>query len=456
MSISFFGYGNRSSTIKLMCSVVVAYLTFLFATASFADDWTGWMGNNRDGVYRETGIIDEVPSDGLKVKWRNPIHGGYAGPAVADGIVYVFDYESQSGKAFNNPGKRANLKGKERLIAFDVQSGEKRWQHAYDCDYSISYPAGPRCTPTVDGDHVYILGSEGDLKCLTTSDGEVVWERNLKTDFMVEAPIWGFAAHPLVDGDLLYTMVGGPGQGIVAFDKKTGDVRWKSLDAKTGYCPPSIIDAGGTRQLIVFHPEAIASLNPSDGNEYWSIPIAPSYEMSVARPMIDGNLMYVSAIHKEAVLIELAKDRPAAKELWRGEPKNSVHSANSTVMFVDGVIYGTDCNEGTLIAVSSKDGSRLWETFEATQPTETRFFKHGTAFITRIGETDRYLVMSETGDLQMAKLTEKGYEDLGRFHVLEPTGECFGRDVVWSHPAYANRTAYIRNDKEIVAVDLAE
>ncbi len=156
------------------------------------------------------------------------------------------------------------------------------------------------------------------------------------------------------------------------------------------------------------------------------------------------------------MLIELAADRPAAKELWRGEPKGAVHSGNSTPLFVDGVIYGTDCNEGSLIAVDSQDGSRLWTTFDATKPGEKRFIKHGTAFITRIGQTDRYLLMSETGDLLMAKLTRSGYQELGRFHAVEPTNEAFGRPVVWSHPAYANRTAYIRNDKEIVAVDLAK
>jgi outer membrane protein assembly factor BamB len=440
----------------LISQILVCTSALLFASTSSADNWSGWMGDSRDGVYRETGIIDEVPASGLKIKWRVPVREGYAGPAAADGRVFLFDYDKESGDAFNNPGERANLKGKERLTAFDAATGKQLWQYAYDCPYSISYPSGPRCTPTVDGEHVYCLGSEGDLTCLTTSDGAVIWTRSLKRDLGAEVPIWGFAAHPLVDGDLLYTMVGGPGQGLVAFDKKTGDVRWKTLDAKAGYCPPSIIHAGGTRQLIVFHPEAIVSLDPHDGSQYWSIPVSPSYEMSIARPMVDGNFMFASAIHKEAVLIELASDQPAAKEVWRGEPKNAVHSGNATPLFVDGVIYGTDCNDGTLIAVDSKDGSRLWESFAATQPGEQRFVKHGTAFVTRLGTSDRYLLMSETGDLQMARLTAKGYEDLGRFHVLEPTGECFGRNVVWSHPAYANRTAYIRNDKELVAVDLAK
>ena len=289
-----------------------------------------------------------------RFRWRKPIEKGYAGPAVAAGRVFVFDYHQQSGEAFNNPGQRAELKGQERLTAFDSATGQQLWQHEYDCPYSVSYPNGPRCTPTVDGQHVYILGSEGDLNCLRADDGSVVWTRSLKRDLAAEVPIWGFAAHPLVDGELLYTMVGGPGQGIVAFDKKTGEIRWKALDAKAGYCPPSIIEAGGTRQLIVFHPEAIESLNPVDGSKYWSIAIKPSYEMSIARPVVEGNLMFASSIHQEAVLIELDSEKPVATERWRGEPKGAVHSGNSTPVFVDGVIYGTDCNEGSLIAVSAK------------------------------------------------------------------------------------------------------
>lgn len=447
----------RPRTTVLSAASVFAFATLcLSSPLSHADDWPGWMGSDRDGVYRETGIIDEIPESGLKVKWRKPISGGYAGPAVADGRVFLFDYQLTSGEAVNDPGKRPDLTGKERLVVFGASSGRQLWEYSYDCPYSISYPAGPRCTPTVDRDRVYILGSQGDLKCLSVSNGALIWQRSLTREFGAEVPIWGFAAHPLIDGDLLYTMVGGDGQGVVAFDKLTGEVRWKALDAKAGYCPPSIVEAGGTRQLIIFHPEAIVSLNPADGKQYWDVPIQPSYEMSIARPMIDGNLMYASAIHTEAVLLELATDRPAVKELWRGEPKNAVHSGNSTPLFVDGVIYGTDCNEGSLIAVSSRNGSRLWKTFEATKPGERRFIKHGTAFVTRIGVTNRYLLMSETGDLQMARMSLSGYEDLGRFHVLEPTGECFGRSVVWSHPAYAGRTAYVRNDEEIVAVDLAK
>ena len=447
---------NRHGQCGITFSLIASLLVCLTVQSVRAEDWSGWMGNERDGVYNETGVIDEIPNSGLSVKWRVPIEGGYAGPAVVGNRVFVFDYMKKSGKAFNNPGERASLQGQERLTVLDAETGKRIWQKAYECPYSISYPAGPRCTPTVASERVYTLGSEGDLKCFSVADGEEIWSRSLKNDFRAEVPIWGFAAHPLVDGDLVYTMVGGSGQGVVAFDSKSGDVRWKALDAKAGYCPPTIIESSGTRQLIVYHPEGIASLNPQDGSVYWIESISPMYEMSITRPMIDGNKMYMSGIRTESLMLQLDPSKPAAEELWRGEPKQSVYCANSTPLFVNGIIYGTDCNEGSLIAVDANDGSRLWTTFKATRPEEKRFIKHGTAFITRIGNSNRYFLMSEIGDLVMATLTREGYQEKGRFHLLEPTGEAFGRAVVWSHPAYANQTIYARNDKEIVAASIAK
>lgn len=419
-----------------------------------ADQWTGWMGDQRDGVYRPDGKVALGPES--EILWKLPIGGGYAGPAVADGKVFVFDYQLESGEVQNDPGQRVNLGGRERLIAIDAATGQEIWQHSYDCPYSISYPAGPRCTPTVDGDRVYTLGSEGDLRCIKVSDGSLIWKTNFKTDFAAEVPIWGFASHPLVVGDLIYTMVGGDGQGVVAFDKMSGKVRWKSLDARAGYCPPSIIQIGGVKQLMIYHPEGVVSLNPVDGSEYWSLPITPDFDMSINHPVVEGTRMYVSGIRSVALMIELDSAKPSAKEQWYGEPKQAVHCANSTPMFVDGVVYGTDCIEGSLMAVDAADGSRLWKTFEATQPEEERLARHGTAFLTRIGETDQYLLFSEIGDLILAELTRDGYKELGRKHILEPTGEAFGRDVVWSHPAYVDGIAYARNDDEIVAVSLGE
>ncbi len=427
------------------------------------DDWPRWMGPTADGVYRESGIVDAIPAAGLQVKWRVPIAGGYAGPAVVGDRVFVFDYAKSAGESFNDPGKRADLSGSERVLCINATSGKTVWKYEYDCPYSISYPAGPRCTPTVDlnasgeASKVYVLGSEGDLTCLDAITGSPIWKRNFKTEMNAPVPIWGFSAHPLVDGEFVYCMVGGEGQTVVALDKLSGEVRWQALSASAaGYCPPSMIESAGVKQLMVWHADGIESLNPLTGSPYWEMPIKPDFDMAIARPQRSGDRVYASAIRNHSVMFSLDSDKPSVTELWRGEPKNSVYSANSTPIFKGDVIFGTYCNEGSLMAIDAASGERLWKTFAPTQPGEERRVNHGTAFLTRIDGTDRYLLMSETGDLIMAELTRDGYQDLGRFHVLEPTAEAFGRDVVWSHPAYANQTAYIRNDRELVAVSLAK
>lgn len=423
------------------------------ATLSSYADWPQWMGENRDGKLSGNGWIESIPASGLKTVWRMPIQGGYAGPAVADGRVFVTDYVRTSGKAVNDPGSRATLGGQERVLCFDAASGKQIWEHAYDCPYSISYPAGPRCTPTVDGDRVYALGAEGDLFCLATADGSVIWQRSFKKDFDSQVPIWGHAAHPLVDGDQLICLVGGESQSVVSMDKMTGKELWKrpSVGNDIGYCPPRIIDAGATRQLITFTPVAIESLDPKTGKLYWEVPIKPLYGMSITMPQNEGNLMYASAIGSESVMLELATDKPAVKELWRGEQKTSIYCANSTPLIIDGVIYGSDCQIGHMAAIDAKSGDRLWASFEPTTGGERRA-KHGTAFITRKG--DQFFLFSETGDFIIASIDAKEYDEIGRFHVIEPTGECFGRSVVWSHPAYSGKHLFARNDKEIVCVSL--
>jgi len=204
----------------------------------------------------------------------------------------------------------------------------------------------------------------------------------------------------------------------------------------------------------VFHADGLASLDPATGSLYWEEPLKPSYEMTICRPQRDGDLLYASGIGEKSLMLRLASDRPAVEEVWAEESRDrAVYCANSTPILFDGVIYGADCGSGKLIAVDEKSGERLWSTFQATNPINDRRVNHGTAFLTRIG--DRILAFSETGDLLIFACSREGYQEFGRFHVLEPTGECFGRKVVWSHPAYAQRTAFIRNDKEIVAVSLS-
>ncbi|WP_437229532.1 PQQ-binding-like beta-propeller repeat protein [Planctomicrobium sp. SH661] len=431
----------------------VAILCLLVTSSTLrADDWPQWMGPQRDNVWREDGILEEIPASGLKVLWRTPINGGYSGPAVADGKVYVMDYLRKSGEVANDPNTRTVLQGDERLLCLSEETGEILWTHAYDCPYEISYASGPRCTPTVDGDRVYSLGAEGDLFCLNAKTGEVIWGHHFQKEYNATIPIWGCAAHPLVYGDLLLCVVGGEGSVAVAFDKLTGKEIWKALSAKEqGYCPPTVINSAGVEQLLIWDAENLNSLNPLTGEVYWSQPLVAEFGMAINAPRPYGDFLFASAIGPRGGLFKLDQEKPGISEVWMGTPKKGVSCANSTPFIQEGVIYGTDCRSGGLRAVDINDGNWLWETYEPT--TGNHRAGHGTAFL--VAHDDRFFIFSETGDLIIARLNREKYEELGRFHLLDPTGEAFGRSVVWSAPAFANRSCFARNDREIVRASLS-
>lgn len=432
------------------------FAAILFCTQSLsclAADWPQWMGEKRDGIWRETGIVEKFPEGGPAIKWRVPIHGGYAGPAVANGRVFVTDFIAEGGIPKPNPNVRSEVKGTERVLCLRAADGKELWKHEYDCAYNFAYAYGPRCTPTVDGGKVYTLGAEGNLLCLDAENGKVLWSHDLKADYKVETPQWGFAGHPLVDGDKLICLVGGEGSVAVAFNKNTGKEIWKGIsDKEPGYTSPSIIEAGGQRQLLIWHPEALSSLNPESGKEFWSVPLKPMYGMSIMAPRKFGDLLYAGGIGEVSVLLKLAKDKPAAEVVWRGDNQSSVYSVCSTPLVDDdGTMYGV-CQRGQLRGIEFATGKRLWETLRPT--TGERALSSGTAFLVKNG--DRHFLFSETGDLIIAHLSPKGYEELSRCHLLEPTADAFGRPVVWSHPAFAEKCIFVRNDKEIVCASLAK
>jgi outer membrane protein assembly factor BamB len=426
-----------------------------------AADWPQWLGPHRDSVWLEQGIVAELP-DQLPIQWRVPVKLGYAGPAVAAGRVYVCDYDRTEGEINNVPDGRDQLEGRERVLCFNARTGTQIWEHAYDCSYKISYASGPRCTPVVDGERVYTLGAEGDLCCLQADNGTVLWKKNFLQDYGAATPHWGHSAHPLVDEKHIYCIVGGAGSVAVAFDKLTGVEVWRALTAKAvGYCPPTLIEHLGVRQLIIWHPESINGLNPTNGGLLWSIPLAPNYEMSVTAPRQLDNTLFASGIGEVGALIDLDKLNQvmgsgdtdgSAAVIWSGKAKRAVYCCNSTPYLEKGMIYGCDCKSGALIGARLADGERQWETFQPT--TGKRRAAHGTAFLVK--QADRFFLFGEQGDLILARLTEDGYQELGRSHLLEPTNESFGRPVVWSHPAFAERCIFARNDKELICASLAE
>ncbi len=425
----------------------------LVATTSLAraEDWPQWMGPKRDNVWSETGILEKFPKGGPKVLWRAPVAGGFAGPAVSGGKVFVTDYVTAADLKVDN-FDRKEFSGNERVMCLDQKTGKEKWKHEYPVKYTISYPAGPRCTPTVHDGKVYTLGAEGHMFCFDADTGKIVWEKELKKEYKTKSPLWGFAAHPLVDGKNLIALVGGDGTHVVAFDLATGKEVWKAgSQTDPGYAPVLITEAGGKRQMIVASPKAVYSLNPANGEKYWTTPFTADSGCVVMTPVRAGDHLYIGAYHGKNLMLKLAADKPDVEVVFKDKKGHGISPVNVQPFLKDGVLYGYD-DEGGLFGIEIPTGKRLWESTGPVGGEEAQ--GSATAFMVKNG--DRFFFFAETGNLVIGKLTPKGYEEIDKTKILEQTYSAFGRKVVWCAPAYADKKMYVRNDKEIVCIDLAK
>ncbi len=419
----------------------------------YAEDWPEFRGEGRLGIWRETGVLQTFPGDGLKVRWRTPIKAGYAGPAVVDGRVFVTDWQPTSG-----------MQGIERALALDEATGDRLWTQAWDADYAgISWEIGPGATPTVDDDRVYMLGRTGVLSAFAVDTGEILWRKDYGEDYGVDRMQWGFdwgfASAPLVDGDRLICFVGGPDDArVVAFNKLTGEEIWRALPGGTdlGVAQPIIIEAGGARQLIVWNPEEVASLDPATGDVYWRQPYVVGGAMTIAVPVQVGAQLFFTTFYDGPMMLTLNQDRPAATIAWKGSSQSEIrteglHGVLATPIIDGGYIYGI-CSYGQLRCLNAETGERIWETQEAT--VERRRWVSG--FMVRNG--DRVFLNNDRGDLIIARLSPSGYEEISRTHLIAPTSAPGNRRelrfVNWVHPAYANKHIYTRNDDEIISVSM--
>jgi len=415
-----------------------------------AEDWPQWMGPNRDNVWTIAKAPQSFAAGSLKASWSAPVAGGYSGPAVVGNRVYVTDLVTAANAKVDNFGRRP-FDGTERVLCLDSQTGEQVWKKEYSVTYAISYPAGPRCTPIVDGNRVYTLGAEGDLYCFDAANGDVVWSLKLTEQYNTKSALWGYAAHPLIDGNHLITLAGGEGSHTVCLDKLTGKEIWRFGTApEQGYSPPTIIEAGGKRQLLLPNPSAINSVDPETGKLYWTIPYEASNGSIIMSPVRSGKYLFIGGYSDKNMLIELDSATPTAKQLWRDVAKKAVSPVNVQPMVIGNIVYGFD-QSGELIAFQIDTGDRLWET---SKPISKRPQGSGTAFIVRNG--DLFYLFNELGELVVAKMNPKGYEEISREKILEPTNNAFGRDVLWCAPAFANGCIYVRNDEKLVCVPLTK
>ncbi|MGE5295997.1 MAG: PQQ-binding-like beta-propeller repeat protein, partial [Solirubrobacterales bacterium] len=324
-----------------------------------AEDWPQWRGPTRDGVWTETGLVERFESPQLPIKWRAPIGSGYSGPTAADGRVFVMDrvYEPNV---------------QERVLAFDADTGRAAWSYAYGCRYQgVQYEAGPRGSVTVDEGRAYALGTMGHLHCLDAQSGQRLWMHDCRLEYGAKVPIWGIAGSPLIEGDLVIVHVGGrDNASVIAFDKVTGEERWRALNDAASYSSPIVIEQVGRRVLVCLTGERMVGLDPKTGQLYWQHPFRPKeMVITIATPVFDGTHLVATSFYDGMLLLNVRQDRLAVEKLWyrRGENErntDALHCCISTPLILGDYLYGVD-SHGELRCLDLKTGDRVWEDLTA-------------------------------------------------------------------------------------------
>ena len=409
-----------------------------------ADDWPQWRGPGRDGVWNESGIIEKFDGPQLEIRWRAEISGGYSGPTVAGGRVYVTDRVAEPEEI-------------ERVHCFNWTDGKKIWTHDYPCEYGrVGYRTGPRASVTVNDGRAYSLGTVGHLFCFEAATGEVLWKKDLAAEYEIRVPIWGIAAAPLIEDDLLILHVGGAGDAcIVALDKRTGRRRWTALDDEASYSAPIVIDQAGRRVLVCWTGSRVVGLDPGSGELYWQHPYKHSrWIIGIATPVRWKDRLFVSAFYDGSLMLRLAPDKLAVEKLWhRKGPSeldtDGLHALLVTPYLADNCVYGVD-SYGQFRCLDADSGDRLWE--DRTATSQVRW---GTLHMVRNGR--KMWMFNDRGELIIGRLSPQGFDEISRAKLIAPTtGQLRRRDgVCWSHPAFAYRHVFARNDEQLVCASLA-
>jgi outer membrane protein assembly factor BamB len=420
----------------LFCQFVMSF----FMCSAIADQWPQWRGPGRDGVWNEKGIIQKFDKPRLEVKWQAKISNGYSGPTVADSRVYITD-------RITKPSQM------ERVHCFDAITGNQIWLRSYECKYtSIGYPDGPRGSVTIDSKRAYSLGTMGHLFCFDAATGDIIWKKDLNEEYKIKMPTWGIATSPLIEDDLVIVQIGGKDACLVAFDKATGVEKWKALGDQTAYCSPIIIEQGGRRVLISWLFKRVVGLDPLSGNIYWEYPFGA--EMGIASPIVQDDYLFLSSFFDGCVLLKLKQDQPGAELVWKRAGENEkktdgLHCCISTPLMQGNYIYGVD-SYGELRCLDRQNGDRIWESLEAVP-------KERWANIHMVKNDDKIWMFNEKGELIISMLSPEGFKEISRTKIIDPTeGQLDSRGgVCWSHPAFAYKHIYARNDNELICVNLA-
>jgi outer membrane protein assembly factor BamB len=402
-----------------LCGLAVGCAILFSSLIARADDWAQWRGPERDGKSKETGLLKKWPEEGPKLVWqKNDIGMGYSTPSVVGERLYLM----------SNEGSDA-----EFVKAFQVADGKPVWSQRIGKvgpnTPAMNYP-GARSTPTVDGDSIFVLGSDGDLACLETATGKPKWQKNLRTDFGGAPGEWAYAESPLVDGDHLIVTPGGKSATIACLSKKTGDTVWTCATPggdTAGYASAIAIEAGGVKQYVQFLQKGLVGVEAGSGKLLWTYAdTAKGSPANIPTPVASGDFVYSAAGRSGGGLIHLKNDNGkfVVEQVYFG---NKMPVAIGGSVLIDDHLYGTS---QVLMCMDFKTGKPKWT--DRSVGTASVLFADGMLYL-----------HGENGDVALVEATPSGYHEHGKF--TPPDAPDRGRSKAWAYPVVANGKLYIRD-----------
>jgi len=421
-------------------------------------DWPCFLGPAGTSVSTETGILTRWPKDGLRVAWYKRTGEGYGAPSIQDGKLYLFD----------------RIDDKARLRCLDAATGKFHWIFEYETNYEdrYSYSNGPRCCPVVDGERVYLHGSEGMLYCLRTADGKPLWKVDTRKDYGMVQNFFGVGSAPVIEGDLLIVQIGGSPPGsdeidfarlkgngtcVVAFDKRTGKEKWRTSRELASYASPVLATIGKKRWCFVFARGGLIALDPATGKEefHFSWRARAIESVNAGNPVVVGDRVFISETYGPGAA--LLKVKPGGSEvLWSDKDKQrddkSMQCHWMTPIYHEGYLYGSSGrheSNAELRCIDFNTGKVLWSQEDLMRASLLMVDGH-------------FLCLGENGVLRLVKVNPKKYDEVAKMEIVSPEKDvrpqawttAVARLPFWAAPVLSHGLLYVRGGKYLICYEL--
>ena len=425
------GIGSSVVMKSLISFRLVCFAAFSVTLSVLGDDWPQWRGPERNGISKETGLLKQWPSDGPKLIWKITDSGsGYAAPSVFGDRLYML----------GNDGLE-----NEFVAAYSVADGKRAWStklgNVGNPKQNPSFPAA-RSTPTVESDSLYALGSDGDIAAIERGNGKLRWKKNLRTDFGGKPGDWAYSESPLVDGDTLVCTPGGSDATLVALNKKTGEVIWKSVSPEhdvAAFSSCIVVEAGGVKQYVQLLEKGLVGVDAKTGKVLWrySKPIS-RYGANIPTPLASDGSIYVASAGTGGGLAKLVSKNGKidAEEVYF---ESKLPTAIGGTVKVGDYLYGTTAQ--AMLCIEFKTGKVKWEDRAI-----------GAAALCYADE--RLYLRGENGTVALAEASADGYHEHGRFTPPDQPKRSSGMEKPWAYPVVANGHLYIRDHGTLWCYDV--